>query len=560
MLDNDMYERYSVARMFVQATQCKHGQHAYLTYLVRESFRTPKGPRSRTICNITALPPATRELIAQSLRGQNFVPSEHLELAEALSLGGLAVLRQTWDQLELDRLFQGLRDSRAVGLLKAMVFGRLLFPSAKLALADQARGTLLAAACGLDQASEDFDEDDLYAAMDQLTGRWVPLEKKLFTQSFPQGVSLVLYDLTSVYFEGDGPRGISQYGHSRDHRSDRPQVILAVATDAQGIPLHLEVLRGNRADTTTLQGLLATLRRRFGIQEAVFVFDGGMSSKVNLAALETLHLQYVTRLGAAMLEQLLEQIPADQSPELWDRTQVMEIVREGKRYVIAGGPWRKQRDQQRRAVRLAKAEAELQRIAAIKRKKVDPQKLASQVGRTLQRLKAHKYFTYAVDPQGQLQWSRRADSIQAETLRDGLYLLGTNTLSEQVSATGVLAHYKNLLEVEDAFCHLKSYLRVRPVFHRRPDRVRNHARICFIAYWLSAKLELHWRQKDATIEVHNLLRQLQCIRLGRLELAGKTFKTVVTQVPKDLNPTLDKLGLLPLFAAPPTWATASCSK
>jgi len=551
---------YSVARMFVQATQCTHGKLTYLTYLVRESFRTPKGPRSRTICNITALPPETRDLIAQSLRGQSFVAGDQLELAQALSFGGLAVLRQAWDQFDLERLFLGWSVPRTVGLLKAMIFGRILFPSAKLALAEHARGTLLAAACDLDQATEDFDEDDLYAAMDELTGRWVGMEKQLYTRGFPQGVSLVLYDLTSVYFEGEGPVGISRYGHSRDHRSDRPQVILAVATDAQGVPIHLEVLRGNRGDTTTLQGLLATLRRRFGIKEAVFVFDGGMSSKVNLEAIQALKLKYVTRLGAAALDQLLEELPADSSPDLWDRTELMEIVRAGQRYVIAGGPWRQQRDQQRRQARLAKAEAELKRIAAVKRKKVDAQKLASQVGRALQRLKAHKYFAYSVDPQGQLTWNRRADSIQAETVRDGLYLLSTNTTAEEVSARGVLAHYKNLQEVEDAFCHLKSYLRVRPMFHRRPDRVRNHVRLCFIAYWLSTKLELQWRQKDQTIEVHNLVRQLQCIRLGRLELGGKAFKTVVTQVPKDMNAALAQLGLLPLFAAPPPWATANCSK
>jgi transposase len=546
--------------MFVQVTKCRHGQHSYLTYLVRESFRTPKGPRSRTICNITALPPDTRDLIAQSLRGQSFLPSDQLDLAEALSFGGLAVLHQAWDQLGLERLFEGLNHPRVGGLLKAMIFGRVLFPSAKLALVDHARGTLLAAACGLDQATEDFDEDDLYAAMDQLTGRWVGMEKRLYTTGFPQGVSLVLYDLTSVYFEGDGPAGISRYGHSRDHRSDRPQVILAVAADALGVPIHLEVLRGNRGDTTTLQGLLTTLRRRFGIKEAVFVFDGGMSSKINLEAVESLKLKYVTRLGAATLDQLIEQLPADQSPELWDRTQLMEVVRADKRYVIAGGPWRQQRDQERRQARLAKAEAELKRMAAVKRKQVNAQKLASQVGRALQRLKAHKYFDYSVDSHGQLQWSRRADSIQAETVRDGLYLLATNTTVQEVPATGVLAHYKNLQEVEDAFCHLKSYLRVRPMFHRRPDRVRNHVRICFIAYWLSAKLELQWRQQDQTIEVHNLLRQLQCIRLGRLELGSKTLKTVMTHVPKDLNATLEKLGLMPLFAAPPTWATANCSK
>jgi transposase len=124
----------------------------------------------------------------------------------------------------------------------------------------------------------------------------------------------------------------------------------------------------------------------------------------------------------------------------------------------------------------------------------------------------------------------------------------------------VVSHYKNLLEVEDAFCHLKSYLQVRPVFHRRPDRVRNHVRICFLAYWLTAKLERLWRQKDQTIEVHNLLRQLQSVRLGRLELDGNTLKTMVTRVPKDLNGTLNQLGLLPLFAHPPTWAPTDGSK
>jgi transposase len=546
--------------MFVQATQCRHGQHAYVTYLVRESFRTPEGPRSRTICNISALPEQTRELIAQSLRGQSFVAADQLQMPQALSFGGLAVLRQAWDQLALERLFEGVEDARATGLLKAMIFGRILFPSAKLALVDHARGTLLAAACGLDQSTEDFDEDDLYAAMDQLAGRWAGMEKQLYTQGFPQGVSLVLYDLTSVFFEGGGPSGISRYGHSRDHRCDRPQVILAVAADMQGIPIHLEVLRGNRADTTTLQGVLTTLGRRFGIKEAVFVFDGGMSSKINLEALETLKLKYVTRLGAATLEQLLAQLPSDPSPELWDRTQVMEVVKEGKRYVVAGGTWRQQRDQQRRQARIEKGEAQLKRIASAKRRKTDPQKLASQVGRSLQRLKAHKYFDYSVDSQGKLQWSPRAGVIAAEKLHDGLYLLGTNTAAEEVPAAGVLAHYKNLLEVEDAFCHMKSYLQMRPVFHHRPDRVRNHARICFIAYWLSARLELQWRQKDQTIEVHNLLRQLQTIRMGKLEVAGNVFKTVVTQVPKDLNGLLDKLGLLPLFASPPAWANDDCSK
>src|SRR6266851_930400 len=105
--------------MFVQATKCKHGPSTYLTYLVRQSYRTEHGPRSRTICNITALPPDTRQLIAQSLAGHSLVACESLELSEALSLGGLAVLRQAWEGFDLDRLFATVACRRNAGLLKA---------------------------------------------------------------------------------------------------------------------------------------------------------------------------------------------------------------------------------------------------------------------------------------------------------------------------------------------------------------------------------------------------------------------------------------------------------
>ena len=206
---------------------------------------------------------------------------------------------------------------RQRALLKAMVFARLLFPCSKLALKDAAQGTLLAAACGL-PADEDFDEDDLYAAMDSLTGHWCALEKKLATETFKTPVSLALYDLTSVYFEGSGPAPLARYGHSRDHRSDRPQIILAVATDTHGTPLHISILRGNRADSTTLRSTIKILRRRFQIPDAVFVFDGGMSSKINLQSLEDEGLEFVTRLSNSSLEALLKDLPGETQLELTD--------------------------------------------------------------------------------------------------------------------------------------------------------------------------------------------------------------------------------------------------
>jgi len=537
--------------VFVQATKStRRDGKTYVSYLVRESFRTPKGPRSRTVCNITNLPPATRDLIAASLKGQEVLPTEPLQLETALDYGGLAVLTDAWSRFRLDELLTGIGSARQRGLLQAMVFSRLLFPCAKLSLAQQAQGTWLPQACGL-AADESFAEDDLYAAMDQLNGHWVALEKQLYQRVFPQTVRLVLYDLTSVYFEGKGPAHLARYGHSRDHRSDRPQIILAVATDTEGLPLHVAILRGNRNDTQTLQGLLHTLRRRFGITEATFVFDGGMSSQLNLAALTEAKLTFVTRLSTATLQTLVDELGLDKQLELGDDQRLLEVSHQGKRYVIAGGPWRQQRDQERRQSRLVKAEAALRRLAAVQRKKTDPQKLASQAGRTLQRLKAHKYFTYQVDPKGRLQWARKADLITQEARQDGWHLLHTNEPAERCSGEQVLAHYKGLLDVEEAFCELKSYLEVRPVHHRRPDRVINHVRLCFLAYWLSARLGGEWRARGETEEVPRILRHLQTIRLGSLRLHPNTARPLMTAIPKNLNDQLSKLNLTALFAAPP---------
>ena len=497
--------------MFVQITKSTRADKTYPTYLVRESFRTAQGPRSRTVCNITGLPAPVRDIIAASLRGQSFLPAEGLQLHCALDYGGLAVLTEAWERYGLDPLLAGLGTKRQRGLLQAMVFARLLFPCAKLALAEQAEGTALAQTCGL-SADESFDEDDLYEAMDLL---------------------------------------LSRYGHRSGHRSDRPQILLAVATDAEGVPLHLEVLRGNRTGNKTLQGLLATLRRHFGIAEAIFVFDGGMSSTVNLEAVTEAHLQFVTRWSNATMESLLAELPKEDQLELGDRSQVVEFVREGKRYVIAGGLWRQERDQQRRSVRMAKAAAALGKMAAVKRRKVDVQKLASQAGRLLERLKAHKYFTCRVDRKGHLQWEEKAEVIARETQRDGWYLLHTSCPAQSCLKEQVLAHYKGLLDVEEALCELKSFLEVRPVFHWRPDRVRNHVRLCFLAYWISARLGGEWRLAKEPGEVPRILRRLQTIRIGRLKVGDKSVAKLMTDIPKGLNELLEKLGLLKLFATLP---------
>lgn len=173
--------------VFVQTTTSsrKNGK-TYISHLVRESFRPPAGPRSRTICNITDLPLHTRDLIVASLKGQSFLAADQVQLHEALDYGGLAVLNDAWSRFRLGELFTGIGSPRQRALLQAVIDSRLLFPGSKLSLAQRAAGTWLAQACGL-EADESFDEDAISEAMDQLHGHWVSLEKQLYQRAFAQG-------------------------------------------------------------------------------------------------------------------------------------------------------------------------------------------------------------------------------------------------------------------------------------------------------------------------------------------------------------------------------------
>jgi transposase len=158
-----------------------------------------------------------------------------------------------------------------------------------------------------------------------------------------------------------------------------------------------------------------------------------------------------------------------------------------------------------------------------------------------------------VDETGKLIWAHKPEIIEQEASLDGWHLLHTNATPQNVSTEQTLARYKGLLEVEDAFREVKSYPEVRPVFHYRPDRVRNHARLCFLAYWISARLGKEWRMRHQRGEAPRILRRLQTIRVGILQIQGATVRTTLTQIPKPLNDLLAELGLLHLFASPPAW-------
>ena len=207
--------------MYVQTSKTTIKGKTYTCKTVRESYRTPKGPRSRLVCNISKLPDHVQTAVEVLLKksGASLVPADSLGLCEALGFGGVAVLHDAWERFGLDRILSGVEGATDRARLKAMIFARLLFPGSKLSLKTLSADSALAASCGLSQ--DDLDEDRLYQAMDALSGNWVGIEKGLYTEAFPAGVTLVLYDLTSSYFEGAKHKTLAAYGYSRDHRDDR---------------------------------------------------------------------------------------------------------------------------------------------------------------------------------------------------------------------------------------------------------------------------------------------------------------------------------------------------
>lgn len=541
--------------MYVQTSKSTVKGKTYTCKTVRESYRTAKGPRSRLVCNISKLPEHVQSAIECLLKkpGGSLVPSESLGLCDALGFGGVTVLHDTWNRFGLDRVLADVEYPADCGRIKAMVFARLLFPGSKLSLKTVSADSALAVSCGLSR--DDLDEDRLYGAMDALSGNWAGIERRLYSEAFPSGTTLVLYDLTSSYFDGAKNKKLAKYGHSRDHRNDRMQVILALATSADGVPIHMEVLKGNRADNSTLLPLLATLKRRFGIKRAVFSFDGGMSSAINLEQMRNDELDYVTRLSSSTLKSLARNLPQENQPELWDRDSLVEFEDDGKRYVVAGSEYRRHRDRERREARIAKGRCGLEKFNGVTRKKVDVQKLASQVGRMLAGAKALKYFDYHIETNGTATWREKSEAIDDEQRFDGWYLLTTTLPQQEVPKEAVFSHYRNLLDVEDAFRETKSYLEMRPIFHQKDDRVRNHIRICFLAYWISARLRNAWKEKGEHREVPLILRELQQIKVGKLRMGDTPLKTVLTDIPGKLYAILEKLGLEPLFKRAPAWAS-----
>jgi transposase len=462
------------------------------TVLLRESFREGSRVCKRTLANLSSLSAAQIEGIRAALRADSVAaPGPAFEVVRSPAHGHVQAVA-----LALQRLgMAGLIAAKPCGerdLVLAMIAARIVAPHTKLATTRWWHTTTLASDFGVAEA----DEDDLYGAMDWLLERQDTIEHRLAKRHLREG-GLVLYDLSSSYFEGTCCP-LAKLGYNRDGKRGLLQVNYGLLTDARGCPVAVSVYEGNVSDSQTLMPELERLREGFGIEQLVLVGDRGMISSKAIGELrQTEGVAWITALKSVSIRALVEQGALQLG--LFDERNLLELSAPeypGERLVACRNPELARLRAHKREALLAATERSLQKIKA----RVDAGKLAGQdeigvrVGKIVGQYKMAKHFELNIG-KTTFSFARKHQAIAAEAALDGVYIIRTSLAAQQMQAADCVRNYKALANVERAFRSLKSIdLKVRPIHHRKADRVRAHIFLCMLAYYVEWHMRCAWRE------------------------------------------------------------------
>jgi transposase len=476
----------------VVTTTRKYKDQVYRTHLLRRSYREDGVVKNETLGNLSHLPEPLIDIIRRSLQGENFVPAaQAFEVVRSQAHGHVQAVSMAMQRLDFAALL-GTKPCRERERVLAMVAARILAPHTKLATTRWWHTTALAEDFGVADASE----DDLYAAMDWLLVRQPAIQKKLAARHLRAG-GLVLYDLSSSYFEGTCCP-LAKLGYSRDGKKGLLQVNYGLLTDARGCPVAVSVHEGNVADSQTLLPEVTRLRHDFGIEQLVLVGDRGMISSKAIDELRASDgIAWITALKSVSIRALIEQ--GQLQLGLFDERNLVELSSPdypGERLVACRNPELAKLRAHKREALLAATERNLAPIKA----RVDAGKLAAadaiglRVGKVIDQYKVAKHFAVEIGERS-FTFTRKADSIAAEAALDGLYIIRTSVPAAQMDAPSCVRNYKSLANVERAFRSLKTIdLKVRPIHHRLADRVRAHILLCMLAYYVEWHMREAWRE------------------------------------------------------------------
>jgi hypothetical protein len=421
------------------------------------------------------------------------------QILRSLPHGHVAAVLGTWRHLGLHDLLSRTSCPER-DLICALITARILDPRSKLATArgldEETASSSLADSLHLTSATA----DDLYEAMDWLLPRQQRIEQALAKRHLSDGC-LVLYDVTSTYFEGRHCP-LARFGHSRDERSGNPQIVCGLLTNFEGCPVAVEVFPGNTADPKTVAAQVLKLRQRFGLQRLVLVGDRGMltSARIREDLQPVAGIEWITALRAPAIKKLATDGALQLS--LFDQTDLAEITHPafpGERLIACRNPLLAAERSRKRGELLAATEKELEKVKAAtkrnNRRLRGTERIAVAVGKALGHYKMAKHFHYRIRTNG-FTYERNQASIEREAALDGIYVIRTTVPTASASSQQAVRHYKELANVERAFRSLKSVdLKIRPIHHHLEERVCAHVFLCMLAYYV----EWHMRQALAPI-------------------------------------------------------------
>lgn len=462
------------------------------TVLLRESYREGTKVRKRTLANLSSLSASQIAAIRCVLAGHDMQPvAQSFEISASRPHGHVQAVAATMQRLNLASLL-GAKPSPERDRVLAMIAARIVAPHTKLATTRWWHTTTLAEDFGVTEANE----NDLYAAMDWLLSRQEAIQTKLAARHLREG-GLVLYDLSSSYFEGT-TCPLARLGHNRDGKKGLLQVNYGLLTDARGCPVAVSVHEGNVADAATFAAEVQRVRESFGIEQLVMVGDRGMIGHKAIAELREMDgVGWITALKTSSIRALLES--GQLQLGLFDERNLVELASPeypGERLVVCRNPQLAKLRAHKREDLLAATERSLQAIQACVQagRLRGADAIGLRVGRVVNQYKMAKHFELAIEERS-FTFERKHEAIAEEAALDGIYIIRTSVEAQRMDAPECVRNYKALANVERAFRSLKTVdLKVRPIHHRTENRVRAHIFLCMLAWYVEWHMREAWRE------------------------------------------------------------------
>jgi transposase len=460
--------------------------------LLRESYREGSTVRKRTLANLSALSSEQVDAIRRTLKGEKLVPvAELFEIVHSRHHGHVQAVRTAMKRLGFESLIAS-RPCRERDLIVAMVAARILEPASKLATTRWWRTTTIPELFEV----ADANEDDLYAALDWLTTRQEHIQKKLAARHLQEG-GLVLYDLTSSYFEGK-TCPLAALGYNRDGKSGKLQVNYGLLTDRQGRPVAVSVFEGNTGDPKTLLPQVETLQKTFAIEQLVLVGDRGMISQKQINELQQKEgISWITALRTGAIRKLVD--GGHLQLGLFDQRNLFEVTHPdfpGERLVACRNPELALLREHKRQSLLQATSKELEKVRGmVSRGKIKGKAaIGVRVGKVVDKYKMSKHLVLDIRDDG-FDFHLDEDKVSTEAVLDGIYVVRTSVPAPLLATDDVVRSYKLLSNVERAFRSMKTIdLEVRPIRHRLEERVKAHIFLCMLAHYVAWHMIESWRE------------------------------------------------------------------